>query len=87
MSTTSDDGLGATPVNYLFECWPFRKLFVEVAEYNLSQMEFMLGEVGIVEGRLLDYFWANGQHWDKVIVSIDRDHWETFSESHPVPNV
>ncbi|MEZ5380726.1 MAG: hypothetical protein R2754_02900 [Microthrixaceae bacterium] len=73
-------------VNYLFECWPFRKLYVEVAEYNLSQMEFMLGEVGMVEGRLLNYFWANGQHWDKVIVSIERGRWETFSESHPVPN-
>ena len=49
------------------------------AEFSLARLTN-----GMVEGRLLDYFWANGKHWVKVIVSIERERWETFAKNHPM---
>jgi len=62
-------------VEHLFDCWPFRKLVMEVPEFNLSRLESGIGDVFQIEGRLLEMIWAGGRYWDLVLLTIDRAAW------------
>ncbi len=63
-------------IDYVFRCWNFRKMYMDVAEYNLSQMASGMTRLFTVEGQLSEHYHLDGQYWDKFILSITRDAWE-----------
>lgn len=66
-------------IEYVFRCWNFRKLYMDVAEYNLPQLSSGLARIFTVEGRLRQHYYLDAQYWDKLILSILRETWE----AHP----
>jgi hypothetical protein len=75
---------GASPVmifgiamflRYVFTCWNFRKLYMELPEYNYPQLASGLGRLFEIEGRLKDHNYYAGQFWDEVILAIYRERW------------
>jgi RimJ/RimL family protein N-acetyltransferase len=68
-------GIGAEAttifMNYLFQNWPFRKLYMEVVEYNLSQFS-SVARLAREEGRLTQHVYFDGRHWDNIILAVHR---------------
>jgi hypothetical protein len=62
-------------IEYVFRCWNFRKLYMDVAEYNLPQMASGLGDLFAIEGRLREHYYLDGEYWDKLILSLSREAW------------
>jgi hypothetical protein len=62
-------------LNYVFACWDFRKLYLEVPEYNYKRFATVVERYGQLEGRLRDHLYFSGRHWDQLTVAIYRDHW------------
>jgi hypothetical protein len=62
-------------LEYAFACWTFRKLYMEVPEYNLAQFGRGLERLIVVEGRLRDHSIVGGELWDEVLLAIYRDAW------------
>ncbi len=61
--------------NYVFTCWDFHKLYMEVPEYNLPQFETGLGRYFEVEARLREHSFYGGRMWDQLILALYRDTW------------
>lgn len=61
---------------YLFDHFNFRKLYMEVPEYNMSL--FGGGAEGIlrIEGQLEDYYFWGDRHWDLYHLSLTRERWD-----------
>jgi len=64
-------------VDYLFQGWPFRKLYLECAQFNIGQFGKMLGSLRS-EGCLVDHVFLDGRYWDLMIYSILRDEWPSI---------
>lgn len=62
-------------LDYVFTGWPFRKVYLEVPEYNLAQFSSVVGRVFVEEGRLSAYRYFNGEYWDLVFLALTRDGW------------
>lgn len=63
-------------LNYLFSTWPLRKVYAEVAEYNFTQFETIVGSLFTIEGRLNEHLYMEGRYWDKLILSMTRSQFE-----------
>jgi RimJ/RimL family protein N-acetyltransferase len=63
-------------LDYVFSCWDFRKLYLEVPEYNYPQFASGNNRFFTVEGRLTDHSFMSGQLWDQLILAIHRDMWK-----------
>ena len=63
-------------IEYMFQCWPLRRLFAEVAEYNFDQLKGSVRSVFRVEGTLTGRFEKFGRTWDLVYLSLSREDWE-----------
>lgn len=63
-------------LNYVFRCWNFRKLYMEVPAYNFTQFASGVDRYFTVEGRLRDRMFLDGQYWDQYVLAIDRARWE-----------
>lgn len=55
---------------YLFGTWPFRKLYLEMPEFNYSQIASGAGSYFEVEGRLRNNDFYAGRYWDKLILAV-----------------
>jgi hypothetical protein len=66
-------------VDYVFACWNFHKLYLEVAEYNVDQFESGIGRLFEVEGRLREHIWYDGRRWDQLFFAMYRDAWHRES--------
>jgi RimJ/RimL family protein N-acetyltransferase len=84
-ATTGIEGLRAArysfeafglAIEYLFKGWPFRKIYLEVADYNLNQFGSILRRFAREEGRLRDHLYLDRRWWDLVLIAIWRDDWE-----------
>jgi acyl carrier protein/RimJ/RimL family protein N-acetyltransferase len=62
-------------IGYLFRNWPFRKIYFETIEFNLSQFGSAIGVLAAEEGRLKDHVFYDGRYWDVVTGAIYRDSW------------
>jgi hypothetical protein len=62
-------------LRYVFSCWNFRKLYMDVPEYNFEQFASGLDGVFVMEGRLRDDLYAQGRFWDQIILAIYKDRW------------
>lgn len=60
-------------LNYLFSCWPFRKIYFETVAFNFEQFRSGLEEVFVEEGRLRDHYFLAGRYWDQYICAINRE--------------
>jgi hypothetical protein len=66
-------------IQYVFTCWNFRKLYMELPEYNLAQFESGVGTLFELEARLREHMYFDGRFWDKVILALYRRTWEERS--------
>ena len=67
-------------LRYLFVLWPFRKLYFEVPEYNVTQFASAV-DTGLLkeEGRLRSDHYYHGKYWDLIIFTIYGDDLEQFA--------
>ena len=63
-------------MNYLFQNWPFRKLYAEVLEYNFAQFRGSGPGLYVIEGCLRQHNYYADRYWDKYILAVYRDTWE-----------
>jgi hypothetical protein len=61
--------------DYLFKGWNFRKLYLEVPSFNLSQFTSAADHLFDEEARLVDYVFLDGEYWDLVFLALDRAVW------------
>lgn len=66
-------------LEYLFAGWPFRKLYLETPEFNLSRFASAVDR-GIlrVEARLEEFVYLADRYWDVLFLSVDRNTWASF---------
>lgn len=62
-------------LQYVFANWNFRKLYLEVAEFNLASFASGLG-LFQVEARLKEHLWFAGRYWDQLTLALYRNTWE-----------
>jgi hypothetical protein len=62
-------------INYVFTCWPFRKLYLETSEYNWDQFASGEGRYFEVEARLRDHLFFGGRYWDQLTLGMYRSTW------------
>ncbi|EIV95372.1 acetyltransferase [Frankia sp. QA3] len=65
-------------VRYVFDIWPFRKLYFEVPEFNYPQFAGAdrgnsAGGALEIEGRLRKHDFYRGRYWDRLILAVYRD--------------
>jgi hypothetical protein len=72
-------GLGIF-LRYVFYCWDFRKLYMEVPEYNYDQISSGEGKFFSVEGRFKDHLFLGGRYWDQFILAMHRETWQRSGE-------
>ncbi|OHV41365.1 MULTISPECIES: phosphopantetheine-binding protein [Pseudofrankia] len=69
-------GLAAEPVrlfiNYLFDVWPLRKLYLELPEFNFTQFASAAGRALHIEARLRDHDYYQGRRWDRLTLAAYR---------------
>ncbi len=70
-------------ISHVFDVWPLHKLYLHVAEYNLSQLSSTIGSLFQIEGRLLDYLRTGTGPFDLLILSASKAAWLT---RYPNPN-
>jgi hypothetical protein len=66
-------------IEYVFTCWDFHKLYLELPEYNLVQFERGFDDLFVTEARLRSHVWYDGRLWDQVIMALYRDTWREQS--------
>lgn len=68
-------------IDELFVNFPFRKLYAEVAEFNLGQLNsFPSKEFVEIEGRKIAHEYHDGQYWDLFSFAIHRERWITYRQ-------
>jgi acyl carrier protein len=64
-------------LDYVFGCWNFRKLYMEVQEFNLDQFGSGLAWLFEEEGRLRAHTFFGGRYWDKIYLALYREKWQS----------
>ena len=60
---------------YVFACWPLRKLYMDVAEFNYDQFASGAGRFFEEEGRLREHLFLDGRLWDQLTLALYRESW------------
>lgn len=60
-------------VQYIFDVWPFHKLYFEIPEFNFQQFSSVAGGALKIEGRLVNHEYYKGRRWDRLILAAYRD--------------
>jgi hypothetical protein len=68
-------------VDYVFAYWSFRKLYMEMPEYNYEPIRSGEGQRFRLEARLKDYYYLAGEYWDQLTLSIDSEDWKQGREA------
>ncbi|TXH06536.1 MAG: hypothetical protein E6R05_01510 [Candidatus Moraniibacteriota bacterium] len=71
----------ATLLDYAFNLWPFRKIYLETIEYNLSEFETGLKRFSVEESRLREHVFFGDRYWDVVTSAVYRDTWRLYRRS------
>ncbi len=67
-------------VQYLFDHFTLRKLYLDVPEYNLSLFGSSPGPLLVEEGRLAEHYYFGDRYWDRITFAIYRSTWDTLAE-------
>jgi hypothetical protein len=71
-------------LDYLFDGWPFRKLYLEVPGFNLPQIKSFVDRFATIEATLPDHVYHADQYWDFHFVAINRTQWRAQAQArHP----
>jgi hypothetical protein len=62
-------------IDYVFRCWNFRKLYLDLPEYSYPQFSNGYSRALTLEGRLKDHYYLDNQLWDRLIFAIYRATW------------
>jgi RimJ/RimL family protein N-acetyltransferase len=63
-------------VEYAFQNWDFRKLFLEVLEFNVMAMGLnRLPDTIVEEGRYREFEYYDNRYWDLVVYGVSREAW------------
>lgn len=63
-------------VQFLFDHFDLRRVYLEVPEYNMSLFDIGAGSIFDVEGRLRDHLYWGDRLWDMYILTLDRERWD-----------
>jgi hypothetical protein len=66
-------------VEFLFTGWNFRRVYIEVAEYNAGQSASLHDRLEQV-GHLPDHLYLGGRYWSLGTWMIERDQWHSLRE-------
>jgi hypothetical protein len=75
-------GAVALTLDYAFDCWPLRKVHMEVPEYNFHQIARITQDLAVVEAKFEKHVFLKGQYWDLNIVTVWRDKWSELSSRY-----
>jgi hypothetical protein len=53
----------------------FRKVYLDIAGYNVAQMEPSLKKLFVLEARVPDQFFFDGARWDRLIYAVTREQY------------
>ena len=67
-------------LDYVFEGWPYRKVYAHVPEWNLRRLRSLERYGFSEEARLRDFSFSRSRFWDEVIFSIDRARWTELTD-------
>jgi hypothetical protein len=67
-------------LQYLFDHFTLRKLYLEVPEYNLSLFELGINSLLQVEGRLREHLYWGDRHWDMYHLALYRKDWDQVAQ-------
>lgn len=63
-------------LKYVFECWDFRKIYMDVPEFNLTPIASGLSRhYFTLEGQLKEHVFFEGRYWDQYTLAAYRDVW------------
>jgi RimJ/RimL family protein N-acetyltransferase len=66
----------ALAIEYAFVNWDFRKVFIEVLEFNVESLGLAgLPDTCVEEGRYREFEYYEGRYWDLVVYGVTRDAW------------
>ena len=68
-------------LEFLFESFPYRRVILDVPEYNLPLLGSSLESLVSLEGRISDFHFHGGRRWDRCFMSIWRDAWEPIGSA------
>ncbi|WP_163549213.1 phosphopantetheine-binding protein [Candidatus Frankia nodulisporulans] len=71
-------------VRYIFDIWPFRKLYFELPEFNYPQFSGAdranaAGGALELEGRLRGHDYYHGRYWDRLILAAYPEHLDRLT--------
>jgi hypothetical protein len=69
-------------IDFLFQGWSFRKLYIECADFNRPQFGSFLDRCEH-EGSLVQHLYLDGRYWDLHTYSIWRDAWPVIRQVGP----
>jgi len=62
-------------ISYLFDNWPFRKLYFESPEATFASFSSVLAGLFVEEGRLREFEFTGKGYDDVVVCSLEREAW------------
>lgn len=69
-------------LQYLFDHFAFRKVYLELPEYNLSLFSGGVGSLLVEEGRLKEHYFYGERYWDQCTYAIYHDAWEAVAHHY-----
>jgi RimJ/RimL family protein N-acetyltransferase len=67
---------------YLFETWPFRKVYYEMIEFNYARISSGAGRHFHIEGCLRDHEYHDSKYWHHYILAAYRDEYLEFVKAY-----
>lgn len=67
-------------IDYAFRGWKFRKVYLEVPEYNLKQFGSAVGKIFDSEAVLSEYVYFDERYWDMHFLAVSRESWRQNRE-------
>lgn len=71
------DGV-ALHLEHCFETWDLRKVYLEVAEYNLHQFASLTKHLCEQEAHLKEHTRLRGRYWDEYVFAVTRERWQRW---------
>jgi RimJ/RimL family protein N-acetyltransferase len=68
-------------INYAFETWPLRKIYVESLSGNVGQFQSTIGRFLVEEARFSEHEFANGAFEDLHVFALTRARWAENAEA------
>jgi len=69
-------------LDYLFQGWSFRKVYLETPEFNVGQFRSAIDRgVMRVEARLEEFVYLDGSYWDVLFLAVGREAWGRFGQT------